>query len=67
MENEKRNVLVEAARITRGNVKNVAELKAADFDCLLVPGGFGAAKNQSDLAVKVGGCEIGAPGIRSGF
>ncbi len=35
----------ESARIARGNVKDLAELKAADFDALLIPGGFGAAKN----------------------
>ena len=52
--NEKRNVLREAARITRGNIGSLSELKAADYDCLVVPGGFGAAKNLSDLAVKVG-------------
>ena len=46
-----RNVLVEAARIARGKIKDVAEAKAADFDALLVPGGFGAAKNLSDFAV----------------
>lgn len=50
--NESRNVLVEAARIARGNIKNVAEAKVEDFDALLVPGGFGAAKNLSDFAVK---------------
>lgn len=45
MEGESRNVLVESARITRGAVTNITELKAQDFDCLVVPGGFGAAKN----------------------
>jgi enhancing lycopene biosynthesis protein 2 len=48
---ERRNVMVEAARIARGNVKELATLDAADFDALLVPGGFGAAKNLSDFAV----------------
>ena len=40
-EGESRNVLVEAARICRGQIRNVAELDTADFDALLVPGGFG--------------------------
>lgn len=50
--NESRNVLVEAARIARGNIRNVAEGRVEEFDALLVPGGFGAAKNLSDFAVK---------------
>lgn len=51
MEGE-RNVLVEAARIARGDIKPLAEAKAADFDALIMPGGYGAAKNLSDLASK---------------
>ena len=50
-EGESRNVLVEAARIARGNIKPITEATAADFDALLVPGGFGAAKNLCDFAV----------------
>lgn len=46
---EKRNVLVEAARIARGNIKPLAELDEADFDALLLPGGYGAAKNLSSF------------------
>lgn len=49
---ESRNVLVEAARIVRGDVKDLATLRADDFDALVVPGGFGAAKNLSDFALK---------------
>ena len=44
-------VLVEAARIARGNIKALTEADAAEFDALVVPGGFGAAKNLSDFAV----------------
>jgi enhancing lycopene biosynthesis protein 2 len=51
-EGESRNVLVEAARIARGNVLSLAGADAVDYDALLVPGGFGAAKNLSDFAVK---------------
>lgn len=49
---QSRNVLVEAARIARGEIKAVTELQAQDFDALLLPGGFGAAKNLCDFAVK---------------
>ena len=55
---ESRNVLVEAARICRGQIRDVAELDAADFDALLVPGGFGAAKNLCDFAIKGAECRI---------
>lgn len=48
---ESRNVLVESARIARGEVKPLSELNAADFDALIVPGGFGVAKNFCDFAV----------------
>lgn len=47
---ESRNVLIEAARIARGNIKDLAEFKADDYDVLLFPGGFGAAKNLSTVA-----------------
>jgi len=47
---EKRNVLVESARIARGNIKPLSEFKEKDFDALLFPGGFGAAKNLSSVA-----------------
>ncbi|MFY2506955.1 isoprenoid biosynthesis glyoxalase ElbB [Vibrio pectenicida] len=55
---ETRNVLTEAARIARGNIEDVANLKAEDFDALLVPGGFGAAKNLTDFAVNGAECSI---------
>ena len=47
---EQRNVLVEAARIARGNIKPLADFQEKDFDALLFPGGFGAAKNLSTVA-----------------
>ncbi len=49
---EKRNVLTESARIARGNIRNLKDVKASDLDALILPGGFGAAKNLSDFAVK---------------
>jgi enhancing lycopene biosynthesis protein 2 len=46
-----RNVMVESARIVRGNVKALTELDASEFDALIVPGGFGVAKNLSTFAI----------------
>lgn len=48
--NEKRNVLVESARIARGKINSLQNFRASDFDGLVFPGGFGAAKNLSDYA-----------------
>lgn len=48
--NEKRNVLVESARIARGDIKPLSEYNAHDFDGLVLPGGFGAAKNLTQWA-----------------
>lgn len=42
---ERRNMLVEAARIVRGNILPLTKFNADDFDALLFPGGSGAAKN----------------------
>eukprot|EP00928_Gymnodinium_smaydae_P091679 TRINITY_DN75403_c0_g1_i1.p1 TRINITY_DN75403_c0_g1~~TRINITY_DN75403_c0_g1_i1.p1 ORF type:complete len:264 (-),score=63.99 TRINITY_DN75403_c0_g1_i1:49-840(-) len=47
-----RNVLQESARIARGAVANLATLKAADFDAVIFPGGFGVAKNLSNFATE---------------
>ncbi len=47
-----RNVLEESARIARGEIKPLSELDAGEFDALLLPGGFGAAKNLCDFAFK---------------
>jgi len=55
---ESRNVLVESARIARGNVKDLREARAEDFDALIVPGGFGSAKNLSNFAVEGAGCSV---------
>ncbi|MBT2296929.1 isoprenoid biosynthesis glyoxalase ElbB [Pseudomonas fluorescens] len=55
---ESRNVLVESARIARGNVKDLREANVEDFDALIVPGGFGAAKNLSNFAVEGAGCTV---------
>jgi enhancing lycopene biosynthesis protein 2 len=55
---ETRNCLVEAARITRGNIAPLAELKADDFDVLVLPGGFGAAKNLCSFALEGEACTV---------
>ncbi|WP_338474025.1 isoprenoid biosynthesis glyoxalase ElbB [Pseudomonas sp. MS646] len=55
---ESRNVLVESARIARGEVKDLREANVEDFDALIVPGGFGAAKNLSSFAVEGAGCTV---------
>ncbi len=56
--NEKRNVLVEASRIARGEIKDIATVKADDIDALMFPGGFGAAKNLCDFAVNGENCDV---------
>ncbi|UOD34473.1 isoprenoid biosynthesis glyoxalase ElbB [Deferribacteraceae bacterium V6Fe1] len=55
---EKRNVLVESARIARGNIKDIKEVSVNDIDALVFPGGFGAAKNLSTFAVDGPDCKI---------
>ena len=61
-EGESRNVRIEAARIARGPVADVAEIDAGDLDALILPGGFGAAKNLCTFAVAGADCEID-PGV----
>lgn len=48
--NETRNVLTESARIVRGDIKKVSDVSAYDFDALVMPGGFGTAKNITKWA-----------------
>jgi enhancing lycopene biosynthesis protein 2 len=47
---ETRNMLVEAARIARGNISNINDVNPADIDGLIIPGGFGSAKNFTNWA-----------------
>ena len=49
---EKRNVMIESARIARGNIKDLKSFDPSEYDALLFAGGFGAAKNLSDFAFK---------------
>ncbi len=57
-ENESRNVLVESARIARGDVEDIIDLHVDEWDALVVPGGFGAAKNLCDFAIKGKDCTV---------
>ena len=58
VEGETRNVLAESARIARGNIVSVEELAAGDIDALVLPGGFGAAKNLCDFATAGTECTV---------
>ena len=53
-----RNVLVESARIARGAIKPLSLFKAVDYDALIFPGGFGAAKNLCNWAFKGDNCTV---------
>lgn len=55
---QQRSVLSESARIARGNVVDVATVSAQDIDGLVIPGGYGAAKNLCDFAVKGAECTV---------
>ena len=56
--NEERNILEEAARITRRNIKPIEEFKADDFDALLFSGGYGVAKNLCNYVFKGADMEV---------
>ncbi len=52
VEGESRNMLMESARIARGAIQELSTLDVDNFDALLIPGGFGVAKNLSSFAFK---------------
>ena len=60
---ETRNVLVESARIARGQVKDITTASADEYDAVILPGGFGAAKNLCDFAEKGADCDLD-PGVK---
>ena len=62
--NEVRNVRAEAARIARGPVDDLAEASADALDALVIPGGFGVAKNLSDFALKGPECDVNPDLVR---
>ncbi|MEB3796740.1 MULTISPECIES: isoprenoid biosynthesis glyoxalase ElbB [Acinetobacter] len=49
---ERRNILQEAGRIARGEISSISQLDENEFDGLIIPGGFGVAKNLSNFAFK---------------
>lgn len=55
---ESRNVLLESARISRGNIQPLAQAKAEELDALIIPGGFGAAKNLGSFASEGENCHV---------
>jgi enhancing lycopene biosynthesis protein 2 len=55
---ETRNVLVEAARIARGNIKPLSEYHPDNFDAIVFPGGFGVAKNLCSFAFDGADCVV---------
>jgi enhancing lycopene biosynthesis protein 2 len=56
--NETRNMMIESARIMRGNVVNIQTISPADIDGLVIPGGFGNAKNLSNWAFQGSDSEL---------
>jgi len=60
MPGEQRNVLIEAARIARGAIHNLQQLDVDAFDALILPGGFGVAKNLSNFATDGANCGVQA-------
>jgi len=61
---EYRNVLMESARIARGDIKDMAEVTSKDVDALIFPGGFGVAKNLSDYAMAGADCSVNPDVVR---
>ncbi|OCJ36987.1 isoprenoid biosynthesis glyoxalase ElbB [Serratia sp. 14-2641] len=55
---ESRNVLLESARIARGKIQALSLADAEQLDALIVPGGFGAAKNLSSFATQGAECSV---------
>jgi len=55
---EERDVLLEAARIARGDIRDIAQVGASDLDALILPGGLGASKNLCDFAVSRADCRV---------
>ena len=55
---ETRNVLVESARIARGQIKPLSEFSASAYDAIVFPGGFGVAKNLCSFAFDGADCSV---------
>lgn len=63
-ENEERNILAEAARIARGDIKDIRDFNIADYDAVIFPGGSGAVTNLCDFAAKGRACEVNQEVVR---
>ena len=61
---DSRNVLIESARIARGNIEDIAVVTSDNIDALILPGGFGVAKNLSDYAMAGMECSINPDVLR---
>ena len=61
---DSRNVLIESARIARGNIEDIAVITSDDIDGLIFPGGFGVVKNLSDYAMAGSDCSINPDVLR---
>ncbi|CDM87946.1 isoprenoid biosynthesis glyoxalase ElbB [Xenorhabdus bovienii] len=55
---ETRHIMQESARITRGNIQPLSQVDINTLDALIIPGGFGVAKNLCNFAFKGSECEI---------
>jgi enhancing lycopene biosynthesis protein 2 len=55
---ERRNVLIESARIARGDIKDIKDVNPMSLDAVILPGGFGVAKNLCDFAFKGEDCSV---------
>lgn len=49
---EKRNVLIESARIVRGKIQSLKKCDSKNFNALIVPGGLGVVKNLSNFSLE---------------
>ena len=58
MQDESRNILVESARIARGKITDLKEIESLSLDALILPGGYGAAKNLSNHAFNGASCDV---------
>jgi enhancing lycopene biosynthesis protein 2 len=57
-DSQNRRVLEEAARIARGNIRDIADVRTDELDALLFPGGYGAVKNLSTFATDGPNCKV---------
>lgn len=49
---EERNMLIESARIARGEIRPLSTITADDLDGIILPGGFGAATNLCNYGMQ---------------